>query len=338
MIGEESLFLDVSDINLHEYRVVRHEVKGPAQYTSELMEWFESDPLAKGMYFPYNSMSALRFRPQELTLIAGPSFSGKSALLTSAMCYWMRDKKFSDKKEKFLLISPEFSPRMNLARIIQQICARMPGDISAANVIAACTWLEGRMLIYDSVGSQEIDDIVNLIHLGVQEHGVTAVILDNLTCLQLPSGPDRLSGETDLIVKLVESCRSSGVHLFVVAHTRKPQKGEKLDQHSVRGAGQLVDLCDSLVLVERNRGKEEALAGQWLEDDERQEWLSKPDTKLICAKQRHGTAWTGTAKLFFDPFSMRWSEQRDAAFLPFEEVSDMENLLEEKSSRGYQHW
>jgi twinkle protein len=334
--GIAGLFLDLEDVNLDDYGVIRHELKGPSSYTTELMNWFESDPLEKGMYFPWKSSHPLRFRPGELSVIAGPSFSGKSALITSAMVNWLRDKKFSDKKEKFLLISPEFSPRMNLARIIQQITARMPGDISGANVIAACTWLEGKLLIYDTVGQQQIDDIVNLIHYASQEHGITGIILDNLTVLQLPEGHDKNSAQSTLITKLVEACRTTNCHLFVVAHTRKPAKGEKLDQHSVRGAGEIVDLCDNLCLVERNREKEEKLANDFMDEEKRLEWLCKADTKLHTVKQRHGTAWTGTSKLFFDPFSMRWAENPKAPFLPFEEVSDIENLLEERNSRGYQ--
>lgn len=335
----KDLIFDLEGVDLDEYRVTRHELREPASFTSELMDWFSSNPLEKGCFFPWPSTHALRMRRSEISVVSGENFSGKSAIMSQAMTYWLRDTQFSDEKQKWLLISPEFSPKQNLARIVQQITARMPNDIQDANVIAAMQWLQGRMLIYDVVGQVDIDDVCATINYAVAEHGITGVIIDNLTVLQLPGGfSDTNLAQQELMTKLTETARTSDVHVCLIAHNRKPSAGEKVSRYMVRGSSTLIDLCDVCVIIERNWKKAEALANEFLDNEERLEWLKRADSKFHVLKQRHGSAWVGEAKLFYDPFSMRWSEQRDAAFLPFEEVQDIENLLHRDNSRGYQNW
>ena len=121
---EEELFLDLDDVDLDSYAEIRHELQTPASYTSKLMDFFESDPNESGCFLPFPSSSGLRFRGGEVTLWSGQNFHGKSALLTQGMLYFLRDG-YSDKKEKFLVISPEFDPMRNIARWVQQIVAKV---------------------------------------------------------------------------------------------------------------------------------------------------------------------------------------------------------------------
>jgi len=336
-VVSKELFLDLEGVDLEQYSVTRHELRSPSSFTSELMDYFESDPLEKGCFFPWPTSHKFRLRPGELTVLAAENFAGKSALATQSMLYWLRDTQYADKKQKWLLISPEFSPKMNLARLVQQICARMPNDISGANVIAAMTWLEGRMLILDVVGQMDIDDISNTINYAVTEHGITGVIIDNLTVLQIPGGfSDNNAATQHLVTKLVEVTRVAGCHTVLIAHHRKPAAGEKPSRYSIRGSSTISDLADNVIGISRNWEKERKLSNDFLDDEEREKALNECDTKLSVLKQRHGTAWVGDIRLFYDPYSMRWSEDRRAPFLPFEEIEDIENLLEEGNSRGYQ--
>lgn len=328
------LILDLDGVNLEDYAQTKHELKSPAGYTTALMDHFESDPNEAGCYLSWPASHALKFRPGEITLWSGANFAGKSALLTNAMLYWLRG--YSDKKEKFLLISPEFSPVMNLARLVQQICAKLPGQITGPDVIAAMAWLEGKILIYDVVGSVEIDDICNLISFAKAEHQVTGVILDNMTVLQLPHGGDVNQAQGELMTRLVEITRTTGVHLHAVCHTRKPAAGEQVSRYSIRGSSILSDLADNILCVERNEDKERALGDDKLSDEKREIWSKSCDNLLHCLKQRHGSAWVGNVKLFFDVFSMRWGDSQRAHHLSFEEVEDLNNVLGEPNSRGYQ--
>jgi len=334
---EKGLFLDLDNVNLSDYHEVRHEIKSPANFTTALMDHFEKDPNQHGCVLPWPSASNLRFRSGEVSLWSGQNGHGKSAMLSQAMLWFMRDG-WSDKKEKFLVISPEFDPMRNIARWVQQIVAKLPGQIEGSDVISACAWLEGKVLIYDVVGSVEIDDICNLIRYAVQEHGITSVILDNLTVLQLPRSNDTNVAQAELITRLVEVTRSTGCHLHAVCHTRKPAKGEPVSRYNIRGASQLVDLVDNVLCVSRNEDKEKKLASHDLDEDHRQEISGWSDSRLHVLKQRHGSAWLGTAGLYFDVYSMRWSEQQNAAFLSFEEVENLDQALDSPNKRGYQSW
>ncbi len=335
---DKELFLDLDGVNLSDYAVNKHEIKGAVSHTSALMDYFASDPNSKGCWLPFNSSGNLRFRRGECAIWAGPNFSGKSSLLTMSLLYWLRGEKFADTEQKFLLISPEMSPLQNLARCVQQCVAKLPGQVTDSDVAAACAFLGNRLLILDHVGQVDIDDMVNTIYCAQQEHGITGVVLDNLSVMRLPGGSfDSNYAQQDLLSQLIECSRSSQVAMHVVAHTRKPSAGEKMDRYSIKGSGAISDLADNVLLVERIFAKEKALQNINLDPEDREKWERTPDSRLIVAKQRHGTAWTGDIRLFYDPYSMRWSEQKNASFRAFEECEALSELGQ-GNSRGYQSW
>ncbi len=321
---EEELFLDVNEIDLDKYRNHKHEIRNPLFFREELVKHFSSDPNEKGAPLPWSSMSSMKFRIGEVSVWSGQNFHGKSALLTQCLTSWMRDG-YSDKKEKILLISPEFSPAANLARIVQQVIAKSPGEIIEADVTAVLLWLEKRFLIYDAVGSVEIEDLIAVMYWSQAERGITQVVIDNLTVLKLPSS-DINQAQAELQTEFVQCARQSGLHIHVVAHTRKPNPGEAVSRYNIRGASQLSDLADNVLVVERNESKEKKLGDINLSEEDRQEVRRQSDTRLHVVKQRHGSAWIGVGKLYFDPMSMRWSEKMNAVGRPFNEVVDMASL------------
>ena len=130
---EEELFIDVPDAIPDPEGMEL--LKSPTDYTMELIDHFSSDPNSKGGWLPYQDSHEFRIRPGELTVIAGQNFAGKSAIMTQIMTNLIRpDNLFSDREEKYLLISPEFSPKINLARIVQQVVGNMPKEITAPEV------------------------------------------------------------------------------------------------------------------------------------------------------------------------------------------------------------
>ena len=153
------LYLNTDEIDLSEYReaIHKHDIVNPLAYREELVDHFTGDPHTKGEKLPWESMDGFRVREGEVTIFAGQSFAGKSAILTQCMTHWVRGK------EKVLLISPEFSPSLNLSRVVQQIIGKVPAQINEADVTAVLAFLEGRMLIYDAVGQVDIDDLMSVI-------------------------------------------------------------------------------------------------------------------------------------------------------------------------------
>jgi len=333
---EEELFIDIPDVVPDPEGLEM--LKSPTDYTSALIEHFESDPNSKGGWLPFSGSHEFRIRPGELTVIAGQNFAGKSAIMTQIMTNLIRpDNLFSDRNEKYLLISPEFSPKINLARIVQQIVGKMPRDITPPEVGAALAFLGNRMLILDVVGMVEADRVANIIHWAAQEHGITGTIIDNLTVLRLNGrGSADNDATSDLMARLVEVARVTETHIWLVAHQRKPAQGEKPNRYAVRGASQITDLADNVILVERFELKEKMM--QELDSSDRQEWVNAPDTFLHVSKQRHGSAWVGRISLYYGKDPMRWSTKQGVQPMAFEEIRQMTEDTGGPTNNAYRGW
>ena len=322
------MYIDTGEIDLSEYRdmVHKHNLVNPLFYREDLVQHFVDDPNEKGGRLPWDSLDGFRVRDGECSLWSGANFAGKSALLTQVMTHLLRGSdKTGAKKEKCILISPEFSPTLNLSRIVQQVIGKTPRQISEADVTAVLAWLEGRLLIYDAVGQVDIDDLMAVMYYARAEHGTTMAIIDNLTVMKLPGG-DVNQSQGELMTSLVQTARQSGMHIHVVCHTRKPQPGEQVSRYQIRGSSMLSDLADNIFSVERNENKERKLADLSLTDEERVEVRRQSDTRLHLLKQRHGTAWIGLSKLYFSPTSLRWYEQQQYIDRPFNEVVSLAGL------------
>ncbi|MCA3877407.1 MAG: AAA family ATPase, partial [Burkholderia sp.] len=77
----------------------------------------------------------------------------------------------------------------------------------------------------------------------------------------------------------------------------------------MKGAGEITDLVDNVLIVHRNKTKEALLRKDTLSDEKREEAEQQADTALICAKQRHHT-WEGTVRLWFDAASLQFRDCR----------------------------
>ncbi len=334
-IGDTSgLFIDIDDIDLDAYRELKHEIRNPLSFREDLVAHFESDPNERGAFMPFPSSHQMKFRPGEVTCWSGQSFAGKSAILTQCLLYWLRGSGWSDRENKILLISPEFSPTINIARMIQQATAKLPGQIREPDVNAVLAWLEKRFLIYDAVGQVDIGDLTTLMKYCQAEHGTTMVAIDNLTVMKLPS-QDVNQSQGELMTDLVQTARQTGLHIHLVVHTRKPSPGEQVSRYNIRGSSMISDLTDGIVHIERHEAKERKLQDLDLSDEDREAITAQADTRLHVLKQRHGSAWIGMVKLYFSPYSMRWSEKRTPADLPFAEIETLSELGG-VNKRGYQ--
>jgi len=319
--SEDWMYIDTDTVDMDKYRgmVHKHNLVNPLYYREELVEHFSGNPHTKGSALPWNCMDGVRIRPGEVILWAGANFHGKSAILTQCMTQWMRDS------HKVLLISPEFSPTLNLSRLVQQILGKLPVEITESDVNAALAFLETRFLVYDAIGAVDVEDLMAVIYFAKEEHAITMCALDNLTVMKVPAG-DINQGHAEIMTSLVQTARNTDVTMHVVCHTRKPQLGEPISRYNIRGASQLSDLADLILLIERNEAKEKKLADIKLDEEERKLVRLQSDTRLHCLKQRHGSAATPVGRLFFSPVSMRWYEDIKYVDRPFNEVVELAEL------------
>jgi hypothetical protein len=217
--------------------------------------------------------------------------------------------------------------------MIRLMTSKIPGQVTEPDVMACLAFLEGNFWQLNVVGQVGVGDLNNAIRYAAGTMGVTQIIIDNLSVLMLEGG-DPLRAQQDLMAQFVHTSRTSNCHVHLIAHDRKPGPGDKVSRYNISGSGALSNLADSCIAVVRNEKKAERLADINLSEDDRKEITAQSDGKIVITKQRHGTAWTGTVKLYFSPYSTRFSERRDSPDLAIPEIKNLAELGP-TNTRGY---
>jgi twinkle protein len=127
-------------------------------------------------------------------------------------------------------------------------------------------------------------------------------------------GVDDLTGQKDFVDALSTIARDTGLHIHLVCHMRKGEN-ERIapDKFAVKGAGEISDMPDNVLIVWKNLRKAEELAKAERESDEelRKAMFKKlredPDSFVRVAGQRHHP-WEGSFAFWFDKDSQQFRE------------------------------
>jgi twinkle protein len=271
-------------IEQQQSRLELDEVKSASYWQERLIA---NEDRVHGVVMPWAMMDGrFELRPGELSVWAGESGSGKSMMISQIMAHLLRGE------DKVLIASLEMRPEETLRRMITQ-CAGNPNP-SEDWVREWFAGMDDRLFLYNKLDTVEAKRMVNATRAAAEFLGVTHVVIDSLTKCRLPTdGPGHLSAQTDFIDSLQWTAKHIGVHIHLVAHMRKPEGSRRALEASkfdIRGASQITDLADNVLLLTRNYQKEKALAdeqaGVVLDDQERQ-LLDECDAFLRVDKQRH---------------------------------------------------
>jgi twinkle protein len=257
----------------------------------------------RGLPLPWGrTRGKFELRAGEVTIWAGDNGSGKSLLVGQVVAWLIAQGQMA------LIASMEMTPAETVWRMIGQCCGQVPPE---GFVRDWCAWAEGKLWIYDRLDTVESDRVLRMIRAVAQRLGVQHVVIDSLVkCGVAQDGEGALTKQTQFVDKLQHLAKHLGIHIHLIAHTRKPERaGQRVTKHDVRGASQITDLADNVVLIERNRRKEEVLERQRLGadlDDDDLELLDGPDTAMIVAKQRH-YSFEGRFALDYDRASLQFT-------------------------------
>ena len=109
---------------------------------------------------------------------------------------------------------------------------------------------------------------------------------------------DDYSAQKDVVCRLADLVRDLECHIILVAHARKSFSiREKLDRFSIRGAGELTDRVDNVLLIQRTYNDDP--------DD--------PDVTLSVSKARHWDMAECDIDLWMDQPSMNLLAQNQKA-------------------------
>lgn len=230
--------------------------------------WRKFHPEGKdqlGLLLPWGNSNRsslpFRFRPGEVTVWTGFNKHGKSEVLNHVvidLCW---------QGERALICSLEVAAPETYRKVIRMALGRR--DVIAKEErqhfydrclkpLADLVW------VYDHVGSAPIEDVRNVMLYAFQRYGCRQFVLDSLMRFDGLDGEDQgqWNKQRDFMNVLVEFAARYGVHVHLVAHSRKPDKsgeGKIPRRYDIAGSGYISNLAHNVIVVWRNRAKQDRL-------------------------------------------------------------------------------
>ncbi len=270
------------DIDRYEADDLTDNVRPVADYYADMIDSLFGEKQVRGLSMPWTSLQdRFRLRPGELTIWSGENGSGKSLILGQVMTHLI------SQGARGVIASLEMHPVETLVRQCAQFNRVRQQDLGERAVDEFIDHVTNSMWLYDQVGDMRPARAKALAKYCRAELKADHLVIDSLMKLGVDEGD--YAGEKRLVNSLQNIAKQTGLHIHLVAHSKKPsEKGGMPDRYSVKGSGTLVDIPDNVLLVHRNRSKEK--------EDQPDPQL--PDTWLRIDKQRHYT-WEGTVPLWF---------------------------------------
>lgn len=253
----------------------------------------------------FNKMRGMfDLRPGEVTIWAGVNGHGKTTYLSNVMLNVMHGG------GSVCLASLEMPPAASMAKMSRQAAAV---EIPAERYIRGFhRWTDRRLWVYDHVGKVAPARMLAVATYVRKELGIQHLVIDSL--MKCGIGTDDYSGQKDFVDSLHSLARDTGLHIHLVVHMRKGETEHKpADKFDVKGAGEITDIVDNLVIVWKDQRKHELVEeAMRLNDLEKQaatldDLRKRPDAIVRVAKQRH-FEFEGKFLFWFDKKSQLFLE------------------------------
>lgn len=278
------------------------------KWREAVMELVEGNVAYLGDPLPWSKTHQyFRLRPGEVSIYAGVNGHGKSQL-SGMVALWLCQH------SPVVIASLEMKPERTLMRMIRQ--AAGCDDVSQSFADQFLSTDTQNLWIYDQLDSVEPERILGMMHYAAQELGAKHVFIDSL--MKCIAGTDDYNSQKDFVDRVCWLAKTENIHVHLIHHMRKREsEQQRPGKFDVRGASEIVDLVDNLLIVFRNKAKEEKIRSQKAQgkpvaDDVLEEY----DTLLTVAKQRHGE-WEGNIRLWFHEKSLQYIPSRNMGAIPY---------------------
>lgn len=236
---------------------------------------------AKGIALPFGNQLA-RIRWHEWTVVTGLSGSGKTQLVDFILLHMWKNGHGS------CIASME----VRTARTIQYMVSQATGERLPPKPKAeqALTWLAGGFWLYDRVGRADWREVLATFRYAYRRHGCRLFVIDSW--MKLGIDPEDLEEQGEAANAFSNFVDEFPVHLFVVAHPRKPKTDEDvMGKSDIKGSGQITDEAQNVWTVWRNLKKEKTVETQMKNASQDQTILHNlrkgtKDAALIVTKNR----------------------------------------------------
>ncbi len=257
----ETLSLDL----LEPYLKIEQErsIKPANEFTKEVLDHYLVGEQVKGVALPWGDPSTFRLRDGECSIVGGINSSGKSLVCGQILL------KAMESGERCLSCSLEMSPKSQLARMWRQASLDRQPDLDFGLMFNA--WAKDRLYFFDKQGSVDLDTLMAVIRYSIDHYDTRMILVDSLMTIGGIANDD-YTAQKNVVCRLTDACRELECHIILVCHARKTMSvRDKIDRFSIRGAGELTDRVDNVILLGR----------YYSENPE------DPDSYLSISKARH---------------------------------------------------
>ena len=247
----------------------------------------------------------IKIRPHEMTLVFGLSFHGKSQFVSNQIAF------DASNQIQSAIASFEQITVMTMTSIVKQYSNNpyIANDREAFDDMydSLCPFVT----IYDTYERTNPQKIIDDFTYAHKRKGINRFYVDNV--MSLGTNRDDNAAQASTAHLFREFTKKYPVHLFVVAHPRKPPSEASEHppkQSDIRGAGEWGDIPENIITVWRNIKKHEDL--EEMKTDKRADFEINnfdrqiPDGKILVRKQR-ATGTTPMKNFWFHNETQRFS-------------------------------
>ena len=264
----------------------KQKVKPVSDFIGDAKAKLRARLLEKRTFLPWPKCNDMfEFRKGEVTMWSGQNGHGKTDVTTQIALSLV------GQNEKVCIASFEMKPVSTIGRMVRMFAMTNPAspEYQTDEGLAAiddiydqfAEWTAGRMWLYDQTGTANPYTVLGMVKYCAQELGITHIFIDSL--MKCVKAEDDYNGQKDFIDQLCATAKDNNVHIHVVHHLKKPAKeGDMPDKHDTKGSGSITDQVDNLLMVWRNKPKEDSIRANGVLSNKKQE----PDCYLLCRKQR----------------------------------------------------
>jgi len=290
----------IKDEDFRDYiaQTQRQSIRPASDFVDEAMELLHNGVKNVGDSMPWEKThDKFRFRKGELTIWAGINGNGKSLVMGQVALWLIRHT-------SVLIASMEMKPRTTIARMMRQGFGGTTPDQEFADMFKDIS--DTNLWIYDQTGTVKPDKIIGMIHWAAQVKGVQHIMIDSL--VKCGVNQENNEAQKNFVDALCWAAKHYDIHIHLVNHMRKPAGMAKdfvPDKFSVKGAGEITDLADNVLIVHRNQQKmEDMLNGDQVNKEDF-------DGYMICSKQRNGE-FEGKFGFWWNDESQQWTDMLNA--------------------------
>ena len=223
-------------------------IRPAAEWVDEVIDNFYGEASA-AHWTPtgYDKMAGkFDFRAGELTLWTGVNGHGKTTFLSNIMLKVMQGG------QKVCMASLEMKPAKTMSKMSQQ--AAGVGMPSVRYIRAFHSWTDDKFWVYNHLGKLAPSRALAVATYVRKELGIDHLVIDSL--MKCGLGTDDYTAQKDFVDGLCAIARDTGLHIHLVCHMRKGENENKpAEKFDVKGASEIVDLADNLVIVWMNLPK-----------------------------------------------------------------------------------